>query len=102
MLQSELDLSVVIWLDQGFDPFQDLRRSCSRGFRSFRSFGLLGGVGTFLLHPYSRWMVLHIACILYYSGPWLHSCNMVLLDVEVMCGFGSVGVGLVYGTLPLE
>ena len=101
MLQSELGLSVVVWLDQGFDPFQDLRRSCSRGFRLFQSCDRLDRIGRFL-HPYSRWMVLRIGRILRRNAPWLRSCNMALSDVGVVGGSTSVGVVLVCDTLPLE
>ena len=99
MLQSELCLSVVVWLDQELDPFQDLCRSYSRGFRSSQSFDRLDSFGRFL-RPYSCWMVLRIGRILQRNAPWLRSCNMVPLNVGVVCGSAFVGVELVYG-IPL-
>ena len=101
MLRCELGLFVVVWLDWVFDSSRDLHRSCSQGFRSSQSFGHLGDLGKFLLHPRSQWMVLHIVCILRHSAPQLRSCSMVLLVVEVVCGSESVIVGLVCGTPPL-
>src|SRR6267142_936578 len=101
VLQFEPDLFVVVWLDQGLDPFQDLCHSYSRGFRSFQSFGRLRSLALVRLHPYSEWMVFRIDHILPRNAPWLCSCNMVLLNVGVVFGSVPVVVGLVYDTLPL-
>ena len=101
MLQFGLGLSVVVWLDQGFDPSWDPRHSYSRGFRSFQGSGRLSSLALLRLHPCSRWVVRRFGRILWRNVPWLCSCSMVLSDVGVVRGFVSVGVGLVCGTPPL-